>query len=259
MPQQQQQLQSTQQNQGNTKLKKEKKKPLVPFHHRQSLDKERPEALKSHVGAMTKGLPTSNVSTSVTQKRHLEVAFPQNSRKYQSTPLVNTSGISGPKGHAISAKTEDKCLQPPTSLLKVNPSILSSKAIVNNQAEMTVKVESNNFEDFVGNKDSTASEDTVKKCYALPSEVGFTVPLLPSDPLDCRPLGDLMVSKDVPTPSPLETTLWERYVKGRVKEKCRGTGQTLYFGIYQKTPPLKWKYFQASGVSHGKIISQRKP
>lgn len=208
-PQQQQQLQSTQQNQGNTKLKKEKKKPLVPFHHRQSLDKERPEALKSHVGAMTKGLPTSNVSTSVTQKRHLEVAFPQNSRKYQSTTLVNTSGISGPKGHAISAKTEDKCLQPPTSLLKVNPSILSSKAIANNQAEMTVKVESNNFEDFVGNKDSTASEDTVKKCYALPSEVAFTVPLLPSDPLDCRPLGDLMVSKDVPTPSPLETTLWE--------------------------------------------------
>ena len=211
--QQQQQQQSAQQNQGNTKLKKEKKKTLVPFHHRQSLDKERPEALKSHVGAMTKGLPTANVLTSVTQKRHPEVAFAQNSRKYhmqsQTTSLQNTTGISGLKSHAISAKSEMKCSQPSASLLKVNSSIISTQPIINGKAQISVKDESNICEDFVSNKDSDALEDA-NKCYTLPLEGGFTVPLLPSDPLDCRPVGDLTISKDVSTPTPLETTLWER-------------------------------------------------
>lgn len=89
---------------------------------------------------------------------------------------------------------------------------------------MIVKVELNNFEDFVGNKDSIVLEDIVKKCYVLFLEVGFIVFLLLSDFFDCRLLGDLMVLKDVLILSLLEIILWERYVKGRVKEKCRGIG-----------------------------------
>lgn len=89
---------------------------------------------------------------------------------------------------------------------------------------MIAKVELNNFEDFVGNKDSIVLEDIVKKCYVLFLEVVFIVFVLLSDFFDCRLLGDLMVLKDVLILSLLEIILWERYVKGRVKEKWRGIG-----------------------------------
>ena len=188
----------------------------MPFHHRLSIDKDRPEAVKSHVGTMTKGLPTANILTSVTQKRHPEVAFAHNAKKYtlqgQATALQNTTGMPGQKSHAISVKSESKVLPPSASLLKVNSSIMSSQTFVKGQAEMSVTNKQEVCgEDFVSNKDSDEKEDTEQNCYLLPVESGFSVPPLPSDPLDCRPVGDLTIPKDVLTPPPLEPTLlWER-------------------------------------------------
>lgn len=188
----------------------------MPFHHRLSIDKDRPEVVKSHVGAMTKGLPTANILTSVTQKRHPEVAFPHNAKKYslqgQTTALQNTTGMHGQNSHAISVKSESKVSQPSASLLRVNSSIMSSQTLVNGQAEILVKREQDvSGDDFVSKEYIDKKEDTEQNCYLLPEENGFTVPPLPGDPLDCRPVGDLTIPKDVLTPrTPLEPTLWER-------------------------------------------------
>lgn len=188
----------------------------MPFHHRLSIDKDRPEVVKSHVGAMTKGLPTANILTSVTQKRHLEVAFPHNAKKYslqgQTTALQNTTGMHGQNSYAISVKSESKVSQPSASLLRVNSSIMSSQTLVNGQAEILVKREQDvTGDDFVSKEYIDKKEDTEQNCYLLPEENGFSVPPLPGDPLDCRPVGDLTIPKDVLTPrTPLEPTLWER-------------------------------------------------
>lgn len=184
----------------------------MPFHHRLSIDKDRPEAVKSHVGAMTKGLPTANILTSVTQKRHSEVAFAHNAKKYtlqgQTTALQNTTGMPGQKSHTISVRSESKVLQPSASLLKVNSSMMPSQTFLNGQAEMLVTDKQEVCgEDFVSNMDTVEKEDMEKNCYLLPVESGFTVPPLPCDPLDCRPVGDLTIPKDVLTPPPLEPTL----------------------------------------------------
>jgi len=215
-PQQQQQQTSQQQSQNSAKLKKEKKKPLVPFHHRLSIDKDRPEAVKSHVGAMTKGLPTANILTSVTQKRHPEVAFPHNAKKYslqgQTTALQNTAGMHGQNSQAISVKLESKVSQPSASLLRVNSSIMSPETIVNGPAEILVKREQEvSGDDFFSKEYIDKKEDTEQNCYLLPGEDDFIIPSLPGDSLDCRPVGDLTIPKDVLTPqTPLEPTLWER-------------------------------------------------
>ena len=213
-PQQQQQA-AQQQNQNSAKLKKEKKKPLVPFHHRLSIDKDRPEAVKTHVGAMTKGLPTANLLTAVTQKRHPEVAFAHNAKKYslqgQTTALQNMTEMPGQKSHAVNVKSESKVLQPSDSLLRVNPSIMLSQTFANGLPEMLVKNEKDVCgDDFVGNKDTGEKGDAEQNCYLLPVENSFIVPPLPSDPLDCRPVGGLTTPKAVLTPPPLEPTLWER-------------------------------------------------
>lgn len=190
----------------------------MPFHHRLSIDKDRPEAVKSHVGAMTKGLPTANILTSVTQKRHAEVAFPHNAKKYslqgQTTALQNTTGMHGQNSHVISVKSEPKVLQPSASLLRLNSSMMLSQALVksNGLAEILVKREQEvSGDDFVSKEYIDKKEDTEQNCYLLPGEDDFSVPPLPGDPLDCRPVGDLTIPKDVLTPqTPLEPTLWER-------------------------------------------------
>ena len=216
MPSPQQQQQTSQQTQSSAKLKKEKKKPLVPFHHRPSLDKDRPEAVKSHVGAMTRGLPTANLLTSVTQKRHPDVAFAHHSgKKYslqgQSTPLQNTTGVPAHESNAINVKSEAKVLQPSASLLRTNSSIMPSQSVVSGQTDM-VESEQSCGDTFIGSKDSDKKEETERNCYLLPVESGFTLPMLPSDPLDSRPLSDLVIPMDVLTPSPIEPPLsvWER-------------------------------------------------
>ena len=188
----------------------------MPFHHRLSLDKDKPEAVKSHVGAMTKGLPTANILTSVTQKRHPEVAFPHNAKKYslqgQTTALQNTTGMHGQNSQAISVKSESKVSQPSASLLRVNSLIMSSQTLVNGHPELLVKREQEVSGDhFVSKEYIDKKEDTEQNCYLLPGEDYFSVPPLPGDPLDCRPVGDLTIPKDVLTPrTPLEPTLWER-------------------------------------------------
>ena len=190
----------------------------MPFHHRLSIDKDRPEAVKSHVGAMTKGLPTANILTSVTQKRHLEVAFPHNAKKYslqgQTTSSQHTTGVHGQNSHVISVKSESKVSQPSASLLRVNSSIMSSQTLATNNgyAEMLVKREQEvSGDEFVSKEYINKKEDTEQNCYLLPGEEDFSVPPLPGDPLDCRPVGDLTIPKDVLTPrTPLEPSSWER-------------------------------------------------
>lgn len=164
---------------------------------------------------MTKGLPTANLLTAVTQKRHPEVAFAHNVKKYslqgQTTALQNMTGMTGQKSHTMNVKSESKVLQPTDSLLRVNPSIMSSQTFANSLPEMLVKNEKEVCgADFVGNKDAGGKEDAEQNCYLLPEENSFIVPPLPSDPLDCRPVVDLTTPKDVLTPPPLEPTLWER-------------------------------------------------
>ena len=167
---------------------------------------------------MTKGLPTANILTSVTQKRHPEVAFPHNAKKYslqgQTTALQSTTGLHGQNSPVISVKSESKVSQPSASLLRLNSSVRSSQALVtsNGQAEILVKREHEvSGDDFVSKECIDKKEDTEQNCYLLPGEDEFSVPKLPGDPLDCRPVGDLIVPKDVLTPrTPLEPTLWER-------------------------------------------------
>jgi len=167
---------------------------------------------------MTKGLPTANILTSVTQKRHPEVAFPHNAKKYslqgQTTALPNTTALHGQTSHMISVKSESKVSQPSASLLRVNSSIMSSQALVTSkgQAEILVKREQEvSGDDFVSKEYTDKKEDTEQSCYLLPGEDDFSVPQLPGDPLDSRPVGDLTIPKDVLTPrTPLESTLWER-------------------------------------------------
>ena len=211
-PSPQQQQQTSQQTQSSAKLKKEKKKPLVPFHHRPSMDKDRPEAAKSHVGAMTKGLPTANVLTSGTQKRHPDVAFPHNGKKYSMqgppTPLQNTSGVPSHKTHG---KSEMKVSQPSASLLRMESSIMPSQSVADG-LKLLVKTNEPCTENFVGNKDCGKKDEMERNCYCLPEESGFSVPALPLNPLDCRPLSDLSIPTAVSSPSPLEKPLsvWER-------------------------------------------------
>lgn len=167
---------------------------------------------------MTKGLPTANILTSVAQKRHLEVAFPHNAKKYslqgQTTSLQHTTGMHGQNSHAISVKSESKVSQPSASLLRVNSSIMSSQTLVtsNGHGELLVKREQEvPGDDFVSKEYIDKKEDTEQNCYLLPGEDDLSVPPLPGDPLDCRPVGDLTIPKDVLTPrTPLELPSWER-------------------------------------------------
>lgn len=213
-PSPQQQQQTSQQTQSTAKLKKEKKKPLTPFHHRPNLDKDRPEAVKSHVGTMTKGLPTANLLTSVSQKRHPDVAFASCGKKYllqgPTTPLQNASVA--PKSHAVNMKSEVKMPQPPLTVPKVESLAMSSQDVANRHAHLLAKTEVSCADDFVSNKDCDRKDEPERNCYILPEENGFRVPALPSDPLDCRPLSDLVIPTDVLSPSPLEAPLlfWER-------------------------------------------------
>ena len=176
------------------------------------MDKDRPEAVKSHVGAMTKGLPTTNLLTSVTQTRHPDVAFANpNAKKYslqgQTAPLQNTTGVPGHKSHTINVKSEVKVPQHSASLLRANSSILPSPSV----KRPTVKNKELCVDDFLSNKDANKKDEAEQNCYLLPVESGFSVPLLPSDPLDWRPLSDVAIPKDVPLPSPLDPpmSVWE--------------------------------------------------
>lgn len=206
IPSPQQQHQISQQTQSTAKLKKEKKKPLVPFHHRPSISKDRPEAVKSHVGAMTKGLPTANSLTSVTQMRHSDVALAHNAK--------NTTGAVAHKNSTLDTKTNAKASQHSSSLLRVNSSRLPSSTC-EKVSEMLVKSEESCANNFVSNIDSDKKDDDEQSCYVLPVESVFSVPVLPSDPLDCRPLGalgDQVITDEVFSPSPLDApmSLWER-------------------------------------------------
>lgn len=213
-PSPQQQQQTSQQTQSTAKLKKEKKKPLVPFHHRPSREKDRSESVKSHVGAMTKGLPTANLLTSITQKRHPDVALAHHSGKKYSlqgppTPLQNATGAPGSKSHVI--KSEAKVLQPSALRLKLNSSIMPSQTADSGQTVVLAKNEESCDENFISKKDSDNKDKAESNCYLLPGESDFGVPVLPSDPLDCRPLSDLIIPTDILSP-PLEPALplWER-------------------------------------------------
>ncbi|XP_044173755.1 mediator of RNA polymerase II transcription subunit 13-like isoform X2 [Acropora millepora] len=212
-PQQQQQISQT--TQSSAKLKKEKKKPLVPFHHRLSVEKDRPEAIKSHVGAMTKGLPTANLLTSINQKRHPDVALGHNTKRYSlqnpAISLHNSSSTAGHKTPLTNIKSEVKVPQPCASLLKAETSAILSKSFGCGQDNVLVKTEESYPADFPGKKDVDMGHEKEHNHYILPEESVFVVPVLPSDPLDCRTGNDLEVPTDVLSPLPLEPALpvWE--------------------------------------------------
>lgn len=180
------------------------------------MDKDRPEAVKSHVGAMTKGLPTANLLTSATQKRHPDVAFPHNGKKYSvqgpPTPLQTTSGVPSQKTRGVGLKSEVKVSQPSASLLRVESSITPSQSVADGLKNALVKTDEPCADDFVGNKAWDKKDEMERNCYCLPEENGFCVPVLPLNALDCRPLSDPSIPTVVASPSPLEKPLsvWER-------------------------------------------------
>ena len=211
-PQQHQPTMQQQQNQGSMKAKKEKKKLLVPFHHRVMMDKDVPEAVKSHVGAMTKGLPTANVLTAVTQKRHLDVASAHQSvKKYPllsqtAASLLQSSGGSGVKPEATKSQST-------ASFVSVNSSLVPSQNDVNDPARTTARTEQENQQSmFLSEKDTQKFEDDAESCYLLPQVGKFDLPILPPNPLDCRPLvaTGLETVKDMLSPLPSEIALFGR-------------------------------------------------
>lgn len=182
------------------------------------MEKDRPEAIKSHVGAMTKGLPTANLLTSINQKRHPDVALGHNTKRYSlqnpAISLLNSSSTPGHKIPLTNIKSEVKVPQPCASLLKAETSAILSKSFGCGQDDVLVKTEESYPADFPGKKDVDRGHDKEHNHYILPEESVFVVPVLPSDPLDCRTGNDLEVPTDVLSPLPLEPALpvWERLV-----------------------------------------------
>ena len=184
------------------------------------MEKDRPEVIKSHVGAMTKGLPTANVLTSVNQKRHPDVALGHNTKRYSlQNPAISLHSSSSIPGHKIpltNIKSEVKVPQPCASLLKAETSKILSKSFGcgedNGQDNVLVKTEESCPADFPGKKDVDKGPDKEHNHYILPEESVFAIPVLPSDPLDCRTGNDLAVPTDVFSPLPLEPPfpVWER-------------------------------------------------
>lgn len=202
--QQQQQVQTT------AKLKKEKKKPLTPFHHRPLVEREGPETVKSHVGTVSKGLPTVNVLTAVNQKRHAEVAGPnQTLKRYpwhtQAAPVVtgSTSNL-GIKLEMASTKEDFPFIHFDLPLRKVD-------ADTNEVSQGTMWSEDGvNFRwrDSVETKASWKD----KGDFLLPKEGRFDLPVLPGNSLDCRIPQDNVPStaKYQQSPQPSQTIFWER-------------------------------------------------
>ena len=220
-----------QQSSANVKLKKdrEKRKLLIPFHQRHSVEKDVPKAFRTHVAMATKGVPTVNLLTSVNQKRHVNVAAASAGAmlrtKKQSWPNQSSSAKNV---RTMSRQQLDSTSNSDSHITNLSSNVNSlirdddvfidtalSNKNLSNSIQLKPVGENLATETDCNEVENLKLQGKAKDCktqYVLPVLGTFHLPTLPDDPLDCRTT-DLLLPK--PLEEPLESfrdqkpSMWE--------------------------------------------------
>lgn len=163
------------------KLKKEKKKVVIPFHQRPLLQQDIPEPpLKCYAVMATKGLPTVNSLTNDSQKRFSDCAGSAGSaKKYVVHNSSNKQLISLGTCKPNSTGSNSNILD-----LKTEATSGSSKT--GNVVEASCKTGLTSQDSQEKSNYHTKKPPRNKICYLLPVNTCFVAPTLPGNSLDCR-------------------------------------------------------------------------